>query len=260
MSQGWISIHRKIRECYIWDTEEPFSKRDAWIDLLLLANHRDKDTIFDGNKITIKKGQYLTSVRMLAEEWHWGNAKTLKYLRLLEECGMITREANSRRTLITIVNYDIYQGFNNEEQNSSRTPIDTVAERPSTTNNNINNENNDNKYTPSFLEFWKSYPRKNDKAMAYKCYKARLNDGYSEEQLLIACKNYAAECERNKTEQRYIKHGATFLSVNEPFLDYLKGDNGSGTVGTDDGTNEAEYNAFIDRIINGEEQGEMLFV
>lgn len=79
-----------------------------------------------------------------------------------------------------------------------------------------------NGYTKSFEEFWKNYPRKKEKARAYKCYMARLNDGYSEEELLTACKNYAYECEKEKTEQRYIKHGSTFLSDSMPFLDYLK--------------------------------------
>ena len=41
MQQGWISIHRKIRECFIWN-EEPYDKAHAWIDLLLRANHDDK--------------------------------------------------------------------------------------------------------------------------------------------------------------------------------------------------------------------------
>jgi predicted phage replisome organizer len=89
-----------------------------------------------------------------------------------------------------------------------------------------------NKYTCAFSEFWKNYPRKKEKSKAYKCYKARLNDGYTEDQLLTACINYAAECEHNKTEERYIKHGATFLSANEPFLDYLKGEE-HGPVGND---------------------------
>ena len=96
-------------------------------------------------------------------------------------------------------------------------------------------------YICAFDEFWKAYPRRKDKARAYKCYLARLNDGYTEEQLLTACKNYAAECKRNKTEERYIKHGATFLSVNEPFLDYLKGEgNDRGIEQDSDGYEERE--------------------
>lgn len=139
---GWISIHRKIRECVIWDSDEPFTRRDAWIDLLLLANHRDKETIFDGEKITIRRGQYLTSVRKLAQEWHWGKDKTLKYLKLLEECEMITRDADSRRTLITIVNYCLYQDKSDDVADSNKDSEQTVNRHSSATNNNINNDNN----------------------------------------------------------------------------------------------------------------------
>ena len=78
-----------------------------------------------------------------------------------------------------------------------------------------------NIYSVHFESFWKNYPRKKEKQKAYKAYQARLNDGYSEDQLLEACINYCAECEHLKREERYIKLGATFLSVNEPFVDYL---------------------------------------
>lgn len=103
----------------------------------------------------------------------------------------------------------------------------------------------------AFDEFWRNYPRKKDKARAYKCYLARLNDGYTEDQLLIACINYAAECEKNHTEERYIKHGATFLSVNEPFLDYLKGEEV-----TDDEQRERELEEHVRRIEAGEYDAE----
>lgn len=78
-----------------------------------------------------------------------------------------------------------------------------------------------NIYSVHFEEFWKNYPRKKEKQKAYKAYLARLNDGYSEDQLLQACINYHAECDLLKREERYIKLCATFLSVNEPFVDYL---------------------------------------
>lgn len=144
---GWIQIHRKIRECVIWDSDEPFDRRSAWIDLIMLVNHEDKETVFDGEVVVVKKGQRITSVRILADRWHWGNEKTLKFLKLLEEQNMITREATNRRTLITVVNYELYQcGANTDrteteqQQNGNR----TQTERRPSTNNNYNNYNNDN--------------------------------------------------------------------------------------------------------------------
>lgn len=76
-------------------------------------------------------------------------------------------------------------------------------------------------YSTDFEEFWVVYPRKADKAQAYKKYKARLEDGFSHEQMLEAAKNYADQCKRDRTEDKYIKHGKTFLGESTPFLDYL---------------------------------------
>ncbi len=171
---GWISLHRKIQECDLWLADEPFDRRSAWIDLLLMANYEDKSIIFDGHKIMVQRGQYLTSVRKLSAKWGWGKNKTLAYLRLLEECEMITREADSRRTLITIVNYGIYQNEDVEQRTvtgQSKDSHGTVTGRRQATNNNINNDNNDNndnkkssKFVPPTLEEVRSYcqERKNN--------------------------------------------------------------------------------------------------
>lgn len=79
-------------------------------------------------------------------------------------------------------------------------------------------------YTCAFETLWDAYPRKKEKAMAYKQYLARLNNGFSEDELITAVKRYAEECKKNNTEQRYIKQGATFLGANTPFVDYLGDD------------------------------------
>ena len=151
MKAGWISLHRKLQECDIWLDDEPFDRRSAWIDLLLSANHEDHSMIFDGHRIIVKRGQLITSVRKLSARWHWGKDKTLAYLRLLEELQMIERYADSRKTLVTIVNYDIYQ----DEDISNRQSADskqTVSRHTPATNNNDNNENNINKNNRAFVK------------------------------------------------------------------------------------------------------------
>lgn len=76
-------------------------------------------------------------------------------------------------------------------------------------------------YSEKFEEFWKIYPRKIGKAEAYKKYCTRLKDGFSEDELLAAAKEYARRCTLEHTDQTYIKHAKTFLSDNTPFIDYL---------------------------------------
>ena len=78
------------------------------------------------------------------------------------------------------------------------------------------------KYSEEFEKWWKAYPRRLDKGNAYKKYKARRNDGFSDAELLEAAQNYAAQCKKLGTEQQYIKHPKTFLSESLPFTDYIK--------------------------------------
>ena len=152
--KGWICLYRQLQDCWLWCGNEPFDKRSAWVDLLLLANHADKDIMFDGAKVTIGRGQYMTSVRKLSERWKWSKDKTLKFLRALETDGMITKDSDSRRTLVTIANYDIYQDAQDSATDAERTlnghlPVQstdaerTLNGRSLATNNNDNNVNNE---------------------------------------------------------------------------------------------------------------------
>lgn len=161
---GYISLHRKIRDCVLWEDKDPFDRRSAWIDLLLLANHSDKKIIFNGKAITIKEGQYLTSVRKLADNWHWSINRTQRYLGLLENENMIERKSDNHSTLITIVNYGFYQHkqYTDEHAENTHTDTDIDTQRDTQTDaqtehtqihgrtinnndNNVNNDNNDNK-------------------------------------------------------------------------------------------------------------------
>lgn len=82
-----------------------------------------------------------------------------------------------------------------------------------------------NEYHVPFEAFWQAYPRQIGKGEAYKKYQARRKDGYSDDDLIEAAKNYARDCRKRKTEKEYIKHPKTFLSDNLPFLDYLPKNN-----------------------------------
>ena len=160
MHDGWIRLYRKLQECWVWEDKEPFDKRSAWIDLLLTANHADAKLLFNGELITVQRGQILTSVRKLSVKWKWSVNKVYRFLKLLESDKMLQKESNKDRTLLTIVNYSVYQGgeYTNEYTNGnsdgytdgstneykSETPTDTPSEHKQECNNdkNVKNVNN----------------------------------------------------------------------------------------------------------------------
>ena len=158
MAKGWIKLYRSLLDSDIWYGKgQPFDMRSAWIDLLMLANHEDKKIIFDYETVTVERGQFITSVRKLGERWKWGKERTLKYLRLLERSGMITKDSNARRTLITIENYDKYQCQQDSTEDTAEDSIKytnrTLTEHyPSTNKKYKNDKNEKNIYMRFFLE------------------------------------------------------------------------------------------------------------
>lgn len=154
MNRGYVKIYRCIEDDVLWQDPEPFSKRAAWIDLILMANHKDSSFLMGMRKINIKRGQKWTSIGKLCDRWHWGRDKVSRYLNLLESEGMIWQERTNHGLLITVVNYAKYQDFNGntrqhieqqtEQQNKQQANIKPNSNTDSTsnTNNNVKNDIN----------------------------------------------------------------------------------------------------------------------
>ena len=107
--EGWISIHRQLQEHWLWKSKEPFDKRSAWIDLLLMANHQKEKVEFDKDFIEVERGQRITSLEKLAKRWKWSRHKVSDYLNQLEQDGMLVQVRDNKKTLVSIENYDKYQ-------------------------------------------------------------------------------------------------------------------------------------------------------
>ena len=122
MSKGWISLHRQIWDNWVWE-DKPFSKGQAWIDLLLMANYEDKKASIGNELITVKRGSFVTSIRKLCDRWGWSNTKVRSFLSLLEQDGMLIVKSDTKKTTLTIVNYSDYQDLN-ISKNDAKTTVD----------------------------------------------------------------------------------------------------------------------------------------
>lgn len=107
--EGWISVYRDLQNHWIWDSKEPFDKRSAWIDLLLMVNHKDSEIDFDNGKMLVERGQRIISLKKLAIRWKWSRHKVSDFLNRLEQEHMLIQVRDNKKTLISIVNYDKYQ-------------------------------------------------------------------------------------------------------------------------------------------------------
>ena len=143
--QGWISLHRQIQESAIYKDSQAVH---LWVHLLLKANHKDKEVIFNGEPITIKAGQLLTGRKKLSAETGISESKIQRLLKLFQKCHMIEQQTNSKNRLISITKYHSYQ--QGEQQTNNKR---TTTEQQLNTNNNVNNVNNVNNIIKSENKF-----------------------------------------------------------------------------------------------------------
>lgn len=143
VASGWIKLNRQIWENELWVEDEPFDRRAAWIDLLLMANIKDKTEVYRGNVITIKRGQVITSKVKLANRWHWSRGKVDRFLKLLEELDMISYNTSMLNTSIFIRKYSAFQDIEKQKRASNSTShraSDRATDRASDSTLNKNNK------------------------------------------------------------------------------------------------------------------------
>ena len=121
---GWARIQRKLIKSDLW-LDEPFTRGQAWVDLILLAAHKASYTRIRGVRVDVERGQLATALRFLATRWRWSVGKVQRFLDELETDKQIGTQKNNVSTTITITNYDTYQGNEYADDNADGTQIDT---------------------------------------------------------------------------------------------------------------------------------------
>jgi hypothetical protein len=137
MSQGWISIHRQVKE---WEWYGDSKIVHLFLHCLMSANHKPKKW----KGIQIEAGQFITSRDKLSAELPLSVQQVRTALDKLKSTGEITIKTTTKYSMISITNWSKYQESNQpiSQQVTSKQPSNN---QQVTTNNNDNNEDNVNK-------------------------------------------------------------------------------------------------------------------
>ncbi|WP_124728828.1 hypothetical protein [Staphylospora marina] len=122
---GWIRDYRQELESDIWLMPPLYHRVWQWIKYNV--NHEGRlIPLKDGSKQKVERGQHMTSIRQIAKgvgwyegrKWVEPNPKTIRsILKWMEQQEMITVTAfrgNNGYTLITVVNWEVYQPKNDQ--------------------------------------------------------------------------------------------------------------------------------------------------
>ncbi len=139
--RDWIKIHRNLLINDLWRSE-PFSKGQAWVDLLMLANHTDGFFFNRGIRIDVSRGQVGMSELQLSLRWKWSRTKVKSFFLLLEKEQQIVQHRNSINSLITIVKYDTYQEKKQQKVQQEDNRSAAEVQQKSTNKNEKNEKKN----------------------------------------------------------------------------------------------------------------------
>lgn len=106
--EGWIKLHRQLLDNPLWSCEV-FSRGQAWVDLLMLANFERSFFYKRGVKIEVGRGQAARSEVELADRWRWSRTKVRSFLKDLEKEQQIIQHKTNITQIVEIVNYEYFQ-------------------------------------------------------------------------------------------------------------------------------------------------------
>ena len=144
MEAGWIKIYRSILDSPCGSRGAVYLGAMVW--LVIQARHTDGYE----KGVELKRGQLFVGRHEMAGLLDISEMAVRCLLAKLEQTGFITRKTTSKGTVITICNYDIYQGEETEEQpadNQQPASNQPASSQQLTTNKELRINNNNNACT-----------------------------------------------------------------------------------------------------------------
>jgi len=137
--EGWVKLHRKSINSQAFQSEGLWK---VWTWCLLKANHEDRwvpvKTGKGTTEVFVRRGQFIFGRKTASKALKMDESTVYKRMRKLENIGNCNTQSNTHYSIVTILNYDVYQGSGKDEVTGKVTP----KEHPSNTNKNDKNEKN----------------------------------------------------------------------------------------------------------------------
>jgi len=140
MDNGWVKLHRRM-------VEKAFYKRSAyvhlWVHLLLSANHKTKEFMWNDRIIMVKEGQLVTGRKELSKETGIPETTIERILGFLENDGQIGQQKTTKYRLITIVNWESFQNGSDNKRTTNGQQTDTNKNDKNVKKNKNNTQSSD---------------------------------------------------------------------------------------------------------------------
>jgi len=222
VDRGWFKTWRKIKDSQVFHNEGLLK---VWTWCLIKASHKTRwSTIKVGRTITeveIHRGQFLFGRDVAAKELRMKPTTAYKRMLKLKKMRNIDINSNSNYSIVSICNYDTYQGDEDDKEQQREQAGDrqvTGKEQAGDTDKNKENKKNDqkeksmsNSYPSDFILFWSAYPRKKSKGDAFKAWKSLNPTKALTDQMIAAVGRQQSWHDWKKDNGEYVPYPATWI-------------------------------------------------
>ena len=232
--ERYVPIYERVRRHWVYQDSQYFH---VWTEMLFCARFAREPgvEISRGEKCILKRGEFIFSrptwsVRLGIPE---RRLRTLISRLLADDMIQPVDQHFRRYSVYRIVNFEKYALQNSRQKRCSNGTVEDsidqqrvqqakksdqqTTNRTTTKVEGIYRKNN---YSESFESFWSVYPRRVEKAGAFRLWNTRIKEGHTAEEMIAAAAAYASIC--SDRDPKFIKHPKTFLGPDKPFLDYAR--------------------------------------
>ncbi len=140
--KGFIKIHRQLFQSPVFEGQV-FDRRSAWLWMLSEARFEAGIKYIEGREIHLERGQFAASLRFMANAWGWKKDAVRRLVGRFETATMIATDTATGIYVVTICNYERYQGEQTRTATASATP--TATQTRQERDSNATNYNNGKK-------------------------------------------------------------------------------------------------------------------
>lgn len=208
MHRGYIKLWRRVQDSFIWRDAQALQ---IWVHLLVGANYKDTEFMFNEKKQTLRRGQLINGLNKLSSATGVSKSKCYRVLQMLESENLIEIQETNRYSIITIVKYDEYQSIEtlNEtpaklQRNSGETPVETSKA--------LKELKRKEKKETSLFDFeslWTKYPSKVGKEAAARHFNSTVATEKDYQDINTALNNYIGS---ERVRKGFIQNGSTWFN------------------------------------------------
>lgn len=127
---GYIKLYRNIGSKAVWENSLVLK---VWLWCLIKAHWQDGfQTIFRGKKKTLKPGQFIAGRKRGAVECDTNESAFYRALKKLEEWEAIRLESEQKKTVVTVIKWESYQGSGSQSEQQTNNKRTTGEQRTNT--------------------------------------------------------------------------------------------------------------------------------